>query len=99
MSINKAMKVFLDTATSEQKLKLAELAETSVQHLEHIRAGRRRAEAGLAIRLATASLKLHSRALILDQRELCDACAVCPIVDKRKPKIKNPPKVAAALLK
>jgi hypothetical protein len=97
MSINKAMKVFLEAATPEQKLKLATEANTSVQHLEHIRAGRRRAEAGLAIRLATASLKLHSKKLILDQRELCDACAECPIVDKRKPKVKNP--IKAAILK
>jgi hypothetical protein len=79
-----AMRVWLDTATTEQAQALAKAAGTSVPHLRHLGAGRRHAEAALAQRIAIASHTLKVRALVIDPRALCTTCAKCPIVDKRK---------------
>ena len=85
MSIaNKTMAKWLSLATPEQKKALAQAAGTSVPHLHHIGQGRRQVYADLAQRLAAASRTLKVRALYLDQRLLCKACAGCPLVDKRK---------------
>jgi hypothetical protein len=75
-----AMRDWLSLATAAQKKQVATIADTSVVHLTHIAAGRRRMSAELAQRLAHASRELHVRALYLDQRELCTACAKCPLV-------------------
>lgn len=75
---------WLRAATPTQARELAKAATTSVPHLRHVAAGRRGVSAEFAQRLAHASRTLHSKALLLDQRLLCEACGVCPIVDKRK---------------
>lgn len=78
---------WLRLATPDHARKLAKAADTSVPHLRHIAAGRRSVSAEMAQRLAHASESLHIRSLRLDQRLLCKACGVCPIVDKRKSKL------------
>jgi hypothetical protein len=89
MSTSKnAMRKWLDRATPEQKKALAKAAKTSQGQLKHLAAGRRTASAGLAQKIAAASRTLHTRELYLDQRDLCEACGTCPLVDqkpKRKP--------------
>lgn len=78
---------WMKTATPAQKKALAKAAKTSVGQLKHLQSGRRGASAELAQKLAAASKTLHTRALYLDQRDICDACGVCPLVEQRaKPK-------------
>lgn len=77
-----AMRDWLHTATPDQAREVAKIADTSVPHLRHIAAGRRQMSAELAQRLAHASRELHVLALRLDQRELCRACAACPLVTR-----------------
>lgn len=72
------MRKWLTLASIEQTEALAQAAKTSVPHLRHIAAGRRGATAELAQRLAAASYTLKVTALRLDQRDLCEACGVCP---------------------
>lgn len=74
-----AMRAWLSIATAAQKVEVATAAGTSIKYLEHIAAGRRQISADLAQRLVHASKELHVRALYLDQKELCAACAACPI--------------------
>lgn len=76
-----AIAQWLKLATPEQKRELAKAAGTSVPHLQHIGAGRRSMSAETAQRLAAASRTLKVRALRLDQRLLCKACGVCPLVN------------------
>ena len=83
----KAIAKWLRLATPDNARALAKAADTSVPHLRHLAAGRRRVSAEFAQRLANASRTLKIKALLLDQRLLCHACGACPIVDKRKPKI------------
>ena len=73
------MRDWLHEATPDDARQVAAIAETSVPHLRHIAAGRRQMSADLAQRLAHASKQLHVRALYLDQRSLCGACARCPL--------------------
>ena len=81
---------WLKLATPAQKKALAKAAKTSVGQLKHLSAGRRGASAELAQRLAAASRTLHIRTLYLDQREVCEACGQCPLVEQRaKPKAKK----------
>lgn len=82
-----AIAKWLRLATPDNARALAKAADTSVPHLRHIAAGRRSVSAELAQRLARASEILKVKALRLDQRLLCKACGVCPIVDKRKSKL------------
>lgn len=70
---------WLKTATPEQARELAKAADTSVAHLRHVAKGRRGITSEMAQRLAHASKTLRTRALYLDQQELCAACAACPI--------------------
>jgi hypothetical protein len=82
-----AIAKWLRLASPDQARTLAKAASTSVPHLRHIAAGRRGVSAELAQQLASASKTLKVKALLLDQRLLCVACGVCPIVDKRKAKV------------
>jgi plasmid maintenance system antidote protein VapI len=82
-----AIAKWLRLATPNDARALAKAADTSVPHLRHIAAGRRSVSAELAQRLAHASETLKVKALRLDQRLLCKACGICPIVDKRKSKL------------
>jgi hypothetical protein len=84
---------WMKTATPAQKKALAKAAKTSVGQLKHLAAGNRGASADMAQRLAAASKTLHIRALYLDQRDLCAACGMCPLVDQ-KPKPKKKAKAA-----
>jgi hypothetical protein len=80
---------WMKSATPAQKKALAKAAKTSVGQLKHLGSGRRGASADLAQKLAAASKTLHTRALYLDQRDICQACSVCPLVEQRaKPKKK-----------
>jgi plasmid maintenance system antidote protein VapI len=54
---------------------VAKAAGTSVPHLRHIAAGRRRVSAELAQRLARAA-----GWPMLNQLDLCEACHKCPLV-------------------
>jgi hypothetical protein len=62
---------WLTSVSPDQAREAARSAGTSVAHLRHIGAGRRGMSADLAQRLAHAT--------DLDQRELCEACAKCPL--------------------
>lgn len=74
-------------ATPAQKQALAKAAGTSDNQIKHLAAGRRGASADMAQRLAAASRTLGHRALYLDQRDICAACGVCPLVEHpAKPK-------------
>lgn len=76
-------------ATPAQKQALAKAAKTSDNQIKHLSSGRRGASAEMAQRLAAASRTLGHRALYLDQRDICPACSVCPLVEQRaKPKKK-----------
>ena len=75
---------WLQRATPEQKKAFAKAAKTSIAHLRHIATGRRGASAELAQLLAAASKTLHHRSLYLDQRDICKACGVCPLVEHPK---------------
>lgn len=90
------MRQWLNKATSAQKRIVAEAADTSVAHLQHVAGGRRNAEAAFAQRLSAASKLLHVKALYIDARTICAACAACPLVDKRKAPIAAPKKSKAA---
>jgi hypothetical protein len=79
-----AMYKWLRLATPDQARALAKVAKTSVPHLRHIAAGRRQVSAELGQRLAGASRTLQTRALYLDQRDICKACGACPLVEPRK---------------
>lgn len=85
-------------ATPAQKKALAKAAKTSDNQMKHLSSGRRGASAEMAQRVAAASRTLGHRALYLDQRDLCAACAVCPLVEQRaKPKkVKAKKKAKAA---
>jgi hypothetical protein len=86
---------WMKRATPAQKKALAKAADTSVGQLKHLAAGRRGASAQLAQVLAAASRTLHVRALYLDQRDICEACGQCPLVEQRnapKPKKTAKPK-------
>jgi transcriptional regulator with XRE-family HTH domain len=86
---------WMKTATPDQKKALAKAAGTSVGQLKQLQSGNRGASAALAQRLAAASKTLHIRALYLDQRDLCDACGKCPLIDQKpKPKPKKKAKAA-----
>ena len=74
---------WMKSATPDQKRALAKAAGTSVGQLKQLASGNRSASAGLAQKLAAASKTLHVRALYLDQREICEACGVCPLVEQR----------------
>ena len=88
---------WLKNATPAQKKALAKAAKTSVGQLKHLGSGRRSASAELAQKLAAASHTLHVRALYIDQREVCDACGVCPLVEQKpKPKKATAKKKAKA---
>lgn len=92
-----AVRKWLKIATPAQKKALAKAAKTSVGQLKHLSAGRRTASADLAQRLAAASHTLHIRKLYLDQRDICNACGVCPLVEQRpQPKVKKKLKAKAA---
>jgi hypothetical protein len=78
---NMTMRAWLKTATPAQARAVAKFADTSVPHLRHVAAGRRGMSAALAQKLAHASKELHVRALYLDQRSLCRACACCPLAN------------------
>jgi hypothetical protein len=88
-----AVRKWLRRATPAQKKALAKAAKTSLGQLKHLSSGRRSASAELAQRLAAGSRTLHVRALYLDQREVCKACGVCPLVE---PVAKAPKKAKAA---
>ena len=77
---NKALRAWLDAATPDQTRELAKAAKTSVLQLRHLAAGRRKASAALAQRIAHASLWKNGIQWPrpLDQRELCEACGRCP---------------------
>lgn len=76
-------------ATPAQKKALAKAAKTSDNQIKHLSSGRRGASAEMAQRLAAASRTLGHRNLYLDQRDICGACGVCPLVEQRaKPKKK-----------
>ena len=86
---------WMKTATVAQRKALAKAAGTSVGQLKQLSAGNRSASAAMAQRLAAASKTLHMRALYLDQRDLCEACGKCPLVDQKpKPKAKKKAKAA-----
>jgi hypothetical protein len=92
-----AIRRWLKVATPDQKKELAKAAKTSLGQLKHLSAGRRTASAGLAQKLAAASRTLGHRALYLDQRDICEACGVCPLVEQRpQPKVKRKSKAKAA---
>ncbi|MDE2097495.1 MAG: hypothetical protein KGL39_09640 [Patescibacteria group bacterium] len=76
---NKTMSAWLKRATPQQKKRLAELARTSVPHLGHAARGRRTMSAELAQRIAAASAKLGAPELVIEQPDLCAACAKCPL--------------------
>jgi transcriptional regulator with XRE-family HTH domain len=92
-SPNKALRFWLFAATPDQVKQLAKDARTSVAQLRHIAHGRRAASADLAQRIAHASSELRRRTPhgfdaggmeirqppLLDQTELCAACAKCPL--------------------
>lgn len=78
---NIVIRKWLRTATPDQARELAKAADTSVAHLRHIAAGRRGMTAEMAQRLVHGSKSLHTRSLYLDQQELCEACAACPIAN------------------
>jgi hypothetical protein len=84
MSPQLTMTRWLQRATTAQARELAAAAKTSVPHLRHIAAGRRNAEAALALRIARGSRSLGERALIIDQRDICKTCGVCPLAKKTK---------------
>jgi hypothetical protein len=71
---------WLRIATPAQAKQVAKHAKTSVPYLRHVAAGRRQVSAALAQRLAEGSAVLKVPALIMDQRELCRDCSVCPLV-------------------
>lgn len=75
------IKTWLKSATPQQARDLAKIADTSVAHMRHIAAGRRDMSADLAQRLAHASKDLRIKALYLDQRHLCAACARCTLAN------------------
>lgn len=85
-SPNKSLKKWLAEATPDQTKRLAKEAGTSVAQLRHIAHGRRAASASLAQRIAHASQydygNLGASPLPMDQRELCDACALCPLATR-----------------
>lgn len=74
---NKALKVWLDTASTEEARQLAKAARTSVAQLRHYAHGRRQPSAAAAQRIAHAS-RAFNPLLRLDQRQLCAACGACP---------------------
>lgn len=74
---------WLHLATPDQAKQLAKAAKTSVPHLRHIAAGRRHMSADMGQRIAAASRTLKTRALYLDQRDICRACGICPLVEQR----------------
>lgn len=80
-SPNRVIKQWLKAATPDQAREVAKIADTSVAHLRHVAAGRRGMTAEMAQRLAHASKQLHTRAMYLDQTELCAVCAACPIAN------------------
>lgn len=80
-------------ATPAQKKALAKAAKTSDNQIKHLSSGRRGASAEMAQRLAAASRTLGHRALYLDQRDLCHACSVCPLVIQRVDRPTKPKKV------
>jgi hypothetical protein len=82
ISSKNIMRRWLAQATPEQRKALAKAAKTSLPHLRHIATGRRGVMADLAQRLAAASRTLGSKALILDPRQLCQACSTCPLAKK-----------------
>jgi transcriptional regulator with XRE-family HTH domain len=67
------MRKWLRAVDPAEAKKVAKKAGTSVPHLRHIAAGRRNVSADLAQRLAHAAPELY-------QRELCAACAHCPLL-------------------
>jgi plasmid maintenance system antidote protein VapI len=67
------MKKWLRAVDPTEARRVAKKAGTSVPHLRHIAAGRRNVSADLAQRLVHAAPELN-------QRELCVACAKCPLV-------------------
>jgi hypothetical protein len=71
---------WLRIATPAQAAQVAKFAKTSVPYLRHVAAGRRQISASLAQRLAAGSVSLKVPALVIDQRDLCRDCRVCPLV-------------------
>ena len=74
---NSTIRAWLKAATPDEARLLAKRADTSVPHLRHVAAGRRGISAELAQKLAHASAQGDR---LLDQRDLCTACARCPLV-------------------
>jgi plasmid maintenance system antidote protein VapI len=68
---NQVIKRWLKQVTPDEARKAAQIAKTSVAHLRHIAAGRRGMTAEMAQRVAHATG--------LKQKDLCAACAACPI--------------------
>jgi hypothetical protein len=81
------MSRWLAKATPAQARELAAAAKTSVPHLRHIAAGRRNVEAALAQRIARGSQTLGKRELLIDQRDICRTCGICPLVRPKKTKV------------
>jgi len=82
-SLNKTLYQWLRIASPKQKQALARAAKTSVQQLGHLAYGRRFASAQLAQSLASASKRFTNKELHLDQRDICGACARCPLTSPR----------------
>lgn len=64
---------WLRSVTPERAREVAKAAQTSVEHLRHVAAGRRNMRADFAQRFSHASG--------LDARELCKTCARCPLAN------------------
>jgi plasmid maintenance system antidote protein VapI len=82
-SPNSVVRDWLAAATPEEAKALARRAKTSVPHLRHVAKGRRGMTAEFAQRLAHASAALKPTLWLL-QTDLCTACAMCPLVAKRR---------------
>lgn len=78
---NRTLQQLFKHTTPAEARKLATAAGTSVPHLRHVAAGRRNMSADLAQKLATASEKLKNPKLLLNQVDLCKACAHCPLLN------------------
>jgi hypothetical protein len=77
----KAIAKFLATATPDDARAFAKAGKTSVPYLRHVAAGRRGVSAEQAQRLAHAAKKVGGAAAFITQRALCEACAMCPLID------------------
>lgn len=74
---NPHLRAWLKTVSTLEARAVAKAAGTSVPHLRHVAAGRRKVSAALAQRLAHVRV---AHVLPLVQTELCDACSRCPLI-------------------